>query len=389
MKSKRIAIINQRYGEEVNGGSEYYTKKLAEHLAPFYDVEVLTTTAKDYDTWKPYYEKGACKIDGVHVLRFPVEKQRGKWKFRIIKLLMLILPKFLTTKLEYCWLVEQGPFCPELIEYIQKERLQYDVFIFVTYLYYSTVMGIKEVLEKAILVPTAHNEYWIHFDIYKEMFTNVKGIAYLTAEEEAFVEGLFNNSNIPHVIAGVGIDSVKGILNKIGEPQTDFPYLIYVGRVDRGKGCHVLFRYFEKYKKRHQGNLKLIVLGKMMLPPPNTEDIICLGFVSEEEKLKWMSKARALILPSRYESLSLSVLEALEMGVPVLVNGRSSVLKGHCIRSGAGYIYENYLEFEKGILDFLNSEEDYQKMKRFGIEYVRKYYDWMRTIKKYEELIEE
>ena len=126
-----------------------------------------------------------------------------------------------------------------------------------------------------------------------------------------------------------------------------------------------------------------------MLPPPNTEDIICLGFVSEEEKLKWMSKARALILPSRYESLSLSVLEALEMGVPVLVNGRSSVLKGHCIRSGAGYIYENYLEFEKGILDFLNSEEDYQKMKRFGIEYVRKYYDWMRTIKKYEELIEE
>ena len=48
-------------------------------------------------------------------------------------------------------------------------------------------------------------------NIYKEMFTNVKGIAYLTAEEEAFVEGLFNNSNIPHVIAGVGIDSVKGI----------------------------------------------------------------------------------------------------------------------------------------------------------------------------------
>ena len=84
-----------------------------------------------------------------------------------------------------------------------------------------------------------------------------------------------------------------------------------------------------------------------MLPPPNTEDIICLGFVSEEEKLKWMSKARALILPSRYESLYFICIRSFGDGSPVLVNGRSSVLKGHCIRSGAGYIYENYLEFEK------------------------------------------
>lgn len=29
---KKIAIVNQRYGVEVNGGSEYYTRMLAEHL---------------------------------------------------------------------------------------------------------------------------------------------------------------------------------------------------------------------------------------------------------------------------------------------------------------------------------------------------------------------
>lgn len=43
---KKIAIINQRYGIEVNGGSEYYARLLAEHLSSYYDVEVLTTDRK-------------------------------------------------------------------------------------------------------------------------------------------------------------------------------------------------------------------------------------------------------------------------------------------------------------------------------------------------------
>ena len=48
---KRIAIVNQRYGLEVNGGSEYYARLIAEHLKDFYVVDVLTTPALDYDTW--------------------------------------------------------------------------------------------------------------------------------------------------------------------------------------------------------------------------------------------------------------------------------------------------------------------------------------------------
>lgn len=45
---KKIAIINQRYGLEVNGGSELYSRQIAERLKAKYEVEVLTSCAVEY-----------------------------------------------------------------------------------------------------------------------------------------------------------------------------------------------------------------------------------------------------------------------------------------------------------------------------------------------------
>ena len=60
-KKKRIAFINQRYGREVNGGSESYTMQMAQHLKAEYEVEVLTSKALTYDKWEDYYEATAVR----------------------------------------------------------------------------------------------------------------------------------------------------------------------------------------------------------------------------------------------------------------------------------------------------------------------------------------
>lgn len=386
---KRIAFINQRYGLEVNGGSEYYTRLMAEHLKDKFEVEILTTKAVDYITWANYYENDIEVINEIKVRRFPVEKERNMEKFGRINT-KLVTSTVHTDTDEQQWIDEQGPVCPKLIEYIKDNKDEYDVFIFVTYLYYTTCMGIVNVPEKAILIPTAHDEPYIYFKYYEKVFKSPKAIIFLTEEEKKFVHNKFKNDYILNDVMAVGVDVPLNIsAEQFKKNKKLDDYIIYVGRIDEAKGCKTLFQYFIEYKKRNKNNLKLVLMGKPVLKIPKHSDIISLGFVSEEEKFDGMLGARALILPSAFESLSISVLEAMAIGVPVIVNGQCEVLKGHCVRSNAGFYYRNYFEFE-AFLEYMNTHPaEVEIMKKNASEYVKNYFDWNYIKQKFEYIVEQ
>lgn len=385
---KRIALVNQRYGLEVNGGSEFYTRLIAERLAEKYQVDVITTKALDYTTWEDHYTADEEEINGVRVLRFGVEKPRAA-DFNEFN------GKYLSSgkrdiDTEKIWFEKQGPYSPAAISYIRENIGNYDIFIFVTYLYYLTVMGLPEVAEKAILIPTAHEEPFIHFKTFEKMFTLPRAFVFLTDEEKALVQGLFNCKHIPCQVMGTGVDipcepDEKSFREKFG---IDGDYIIYVGRIDEGKDCPTMFKYFTEYKKRRpESKLKLVLMGKQVCDIPKHRDIISLGFVSEEDKFSGISGAKALVLPSRYESLSISVLEAMSLSVPVIVNGICEVLKGHCVKSNGGLYYMNYFEFE-GIIDYIFSHDgEYQCMRENARKYVEENYRWDVIMKKFDEIL--
>lgn len=385
---KKVCLVVQRYGAEVNGGAELLCRQMAGRLVPHYDVTVYTTTAKDYLTWRNEYPTGVEYIDGVRVERFPVEQERSLRRFRVINALLSrgMLPRGLENK----WLDEQGPVTPSLLEAIAAHAGEFDAFVFHTYLYYPAVRGVPLVADKAVLVPDAHEEPPLHLGLVRDEFESAAGFFFNTAEERDLVLRTFDVSETPQEIGGAGVEigphpSPDEFRAKYG---IEGHYVVYVGRVDEGKGCPEMLEWWSRYREAYGGELTLVLVGKVDIPLLERSDVKALGFISEEDKSAGIEGADFLWLPSRYESLSLVVLEALSLGVPVLVNGASDVLRAHCERSEAGFAYRDYDDCAQKMAKLLSADDDVALMRRNGPQYVQEHYQWSDIIDRLSRLIE-
>lgn len=386
---KKICFAVQRYGLEVNGGAELLIRELAERMACSFDVTVLTTKAVDYLSWNDHYRRDEEQLNGVRVLRFSVDFPREMEVFNEIN------GRFLRGELppgeEARWIWEQGPVALELERYVREHQEEYQVFLFGPYLYWHTVTCLPQVAHKAVLIPMAHDEPFIHMGIFRQVFERAAAVCYLTPEEREFVQGLFPGVTRRDMIGGAGVEVPEEVSAERFRARygLDGDYVVYVGRIDEGKNCDELFRYWEAYRSTHTRPLTLVLMGKPVIPIPQRDDVRSLGFVSEQDKFDGMRGAQALVLPSRFESLSIVVLEAMSLGVPVLVNGGCAVLRGHCRKSNAGLYYETFPEF-CAALDFLRSGNGaVQAMRENGPAYVNAYYQWPVILENLTRLIDE
>lgn len=391
---KKIAFIVHRYGEEIVGGAEYYVKTLSEHLVSEYDVTVLTTTSIDYITWSNHWENGETLINGVKVIRFSPIVQRNMQEFsQLCNRLEVKINSGEKTNIreDMEWILAQGPVCPDLVEYIKNKKNEYDVFIVVTYIYYTAVMTIPEMADKLLFIPTAHDETWIRLGIFEKIFQFPRYYGFLTEEEQKFVQGFFKNDYIPSSIIGTGIETPTQTNNMRFRDKYNInkDYLIYVGRIDASKGCGELVDYFLKYKKKYKTDIKLIMVGKGEMEIEDHNDIITTGYVTDEEKQDAIAGAMAMVTPSRYESLCIALLESLAMGVPVIANAKCTVLKGQCLRSNAGLYYDNEFEFGE-IINYLSTHQEvYNGMRKNGLQYIEERYSWSAVIQKMRNIIAE
>lgn len=408
---KTIAIVIQRYGQDVNGGAEYHARILAEQLCKMYHVNILTTTALDYYTWDNYYPSGETIINSIPVLRFPTQSFSPKQKrkitriitnkrkyFKILKLLKLF--NFFNKHLNITqitqkdidnWLAIQGPYCPDLIHFIKESHARYDAFIFFTYLYYPTAVGMPLVKEKSIFIPTAHDEPILYIKAYENIFSIPKFIMYNTEAERKIIEDHFDNTVKNNDVAGVGINNYQGIIENLPDELISKKYFVYIGRIDISKGCKSMLDFFISFKNKNpNNNCKLLLIGKdFMKKKAYHPDIIYTGFVHEETKYSLLKNALAMIMPSPYESLSLVTLEAMIEEIPVIVNGNCEVLLEHHRKSGTGDFYYNQNDFEKALLSYLSKtkEELYEE----GIKakkYVTENYTWDKVLIKFKKAID-
>ena len=200
----KIAFVIQRYGTEVLGGAEHLCRLVAERLAAQHDVEVLTTCARDYITWKNEYPEGADRVRGVTVRRFANAQTRDMAAFNRFSEWIYSHPHSRDEEME--WLKQQGPWCPALIEYLRRQQQQFDVIVFFTYLYAPTVIGLEVCPSRSVLVPTAHDEPPIRLGIFKDVFSRPAAMIYNTDSEHRFVKSAFPERPLLEEVAGVGVD---------------------------------------------------------------------------------------------------------------------------------------------------------------------------------------
>lgn len=419
----KLGIVIQRYGPEVLGGSEHLCRLVAERLAIEHEVEVLTTCARDYVTWKNEYPEGADRVRGVTVRRFANARTRDIESFNRYSDWIFNNPHSRSDEME--WLKQQGPWSPMLVEHLRRHHQQFDVLIFFTYLYAPTVLGLEVAPARSVLVSTAHDEPAIRLDIFKDVFSRPAAICYLTESERRFVHEQFPERPLLEDVVGVGVDlpqhqayprmaapadeeaaadeapaasaageeapAVRESASHLTARGAVFlrrhrlygPIVLYGGRIDPGKGCEELIEYFSSYVK-DGGDATLALMGVKLMPLPEEPFIRFAGLLSDRERLQALEAATVVVCPSPYESLSLLALEALSVGTPILANARSAVLVEHCVRSSGGLYYADRDEFVESLKLLVSDERLRAAMGRNGSEYVRRHYRWEIVLGKYE-----
>ena len=134
-------------------------------------------------------------------------------------------------------------------------------------------------------------------------------------------------------------NSLKDIdKNEISNFKLKYPFqfLFSVTTSMPHKNLMVLLNAFKKIKDESTFDGKLIIAGQLkgefykiteyfIKENKLDEAIILAGFISEEEKLYCYKNTLMVIYPSLYEGFGLPVLEAMELGVPIVASNAASI----------------------------------------------------------------
>jgi glycosyltransferase involved in cell wall biosynthesis len=379
----KLAVVVQRYGADISGGAELHARYIAERLSRHAAVEVLTTCAKNYVTWKNERPAGVEHVNGIAVRRFPVVHERHPYDFG--RKSVRVFEQVHSIADELSWLDSEGPASPALIRYLTQAADGFDFILIFSYRYYHAWHAARRVAPKAIVVPTAERDPAIGLSIFGPVFRGVRALMYNSPEERAMIQAATGNEHVPGVVVGVGSD-VPERTDPARFRRTyniHRPFALYIGRIDENKGCAELFSHYLRYAATFPRGLDLVLIGSAIIEIPNHPKVHHLGFLDDRDKFDALAASDLLIMPSYFESLSMVALEAWALGRPVLANGRCDVLKGQCIRSNAGLYYERYEEFVEALYSLESNGPLHAHLGRNGRAYFKRHYGWPVIERKY------
>ena len=231
---------------------------------------------------------------------------------------------------------------------------EYDRVLFWAYRYAGTYFGLPLVADRAVLVPTAEEDPLIHVDVLERVLRAAEGLPVPDAGRRDAGHGADGRrygrrrSSAP---ASIRRRSASICRRSTRSASTIRSCCISAGSI-RTRAAQALIRHFLRYVEG--GAARAAGDGRTGVDADSRTSADPRARASSTTRLReaLLARARALIMPSPYESLSMVLLEAWNHGLPALVNARCKVLRGQVERADGGLYYGNAVEFIAG-LDYL------------------------------------
>ena len=142
-----------------------------------------------------------------------------------------------------------------------------------------------------------------------------------------------------------------------------------------------------KILRKRGYNVKLVMIGAP-IGIPSDKAVEFRSGLMESEKLKLLCRAKALILPSSYETFSYVTLEAMACGTPVVVS--SAVPEEVVINGYNGIRVNSYdpMDYADALENLLRNEELWLSLHSNGLRFVKQF-DHISVTRKYLDIVSE
>jgi glycosyltransferase involved in cell wall biosynthesis len=417
----KLAFITPRYGGEIAAGAEHACRLLAEQLSLRHDVEVLTTSARDRQTWKNEYGEGADRVRGVLVRRFAVNQPHDSAALREFSDRILAAPRSRAEEMD--WVRRLGPSAPGLIEHLKRQHRSYDALVFFSLIHWTTVHGMAVAPERSILFPCLRLSPVLRFALWSDVVSSARAIGLVSGAERKLLRSFLGVNITREELVGVGIDpshrqayprhqqdpADEPIVDDEASAQAEEgaeqdderadrgipfrrrhrlygPIVLYGGRVEPDNGCEEMLEYFDTYAAS-DGDTSLVLMGVKMMKVPDEPYVRQAGILPDRERMVAYEAADVTIAPGLDDPLALSVLESFAVGTPVLTSARNDAAVEHCRRGGGGLYYGNKDEFVEALRALMMRGKLREQLGESGRQYVRQFYRWEAVLGRFERLV--
>jgi len=385
-------------------GCSKYIQDVSEHLSKRgHDVVVLTANAITGRGWVDplfgeYSPKKEEMIHGVRVKRLKTQWPITLAMYLLRKIDRRLLPHSIRNIVS---LLSVGPYLPNLKKELQNER--YEI-IHVTAFPFALIWLVWktcEALKKPFFcTPLIHFEDPGHKNplLWKALQDASAVIACSNYEKKGMMSMGINPSKIYLVPMGINLEEWKnpdGNRFRRKYCLEGGKIVLFAGTKSYNKGAIHLLQAVEKIRQKVKG-LTLVCIG---LPTREWEDnrgllheenLLDLGYVSEEEKMDAFDACDLFVMPSRYDSFGIVYLEAGRCGKPVIgakVGAIPEVIEAG--KDGLLVEFGDVDQLASAIISLLKHPDFGKEMGETGRKKVMDRFNWQKNIGRIEDVFKE